>query len=774
MKAIFRNFFFVLKRFKTSSILNILGLSVAFAVFTVCIIQVHYDFSYDLNLKKSENIYIFSRLWTSNGNRGMTSSISEAKTISDKFPEVKSYCLVSPYKNTSFDLHKKDGNISKQDEYLTKASVGFINVFTPQILIGDGHSAFTEKNKAMISESTAHHFFGTQNPIGQLICFHDSIAPITIVAVCKDFPDNCSLKNGIYMQLPYKETGNHCCTGYFEVKQDDLNKLTSYLNSKEFNKENPTLSLKDPYKFIAELIPLSKIHLQYPEIGNGSLNSTLSFLAIGLLTLIIAYINFLNFTVAMAPSRVRGLNIQKILGANPIKLKLAIAFEAAFFSLLAYILALICISLLKQSSINDFFSANLALAKNWEMLSIIGIVSILLGILLGLYPAHYLTSFQPAIALSGSFSLSGKSSKLRNILIVIQFTSAISLIIISVFIKIQHDYMQNYSWGIQKKNIVYLPSKQLNANIKTFTDELKKNPHILGYTTSRAIPGNMELNYSVDDFEGKFVSTAIWYVKYNFLDFFGAKIEDGRNFKETDNYGKQKIIFNQKFQKQFQLKNLVGKEFPFLQNADIIGIAKDINFESLKLSIRPMGFVITNDSSNNWIFIKISGKETPATINYIKKTWEKYSDEDFDIKFLNKTINDLYKNESNLSKLISIFGVVIIIIAIMGVYGLIVFNARYKSKEIALRKVNGASVKEIMLMLNRSILIQLVIAFVVAVPLSYYIVHRWLQQFAYKTPIYWWIFLLAGLLVFVITVITVSWQSSKAATANPVDAIKNE
>jgi len=187
-----------------------------------------------------------------------------------------------------------------------------------------------------------------------------------------------------------------------------------------------------------------------------------------------------------------------------------------------------------------------------------------------------------------------------------------------------------------------------------------------------------------------------------------------------------------------------------------------------------MAFVVLGDSWNEWIFVKIIGKNTPATIEYIRKTWEKYSNESFKPKFLDDSLTNLYRNENNLAKLISIFGLVIIIIAIMGVYGLVVFNARYKSKEIALRKVNGASVKEIMLMLNRSVLIQLAIAFVVAVPLAYYIVHRWLEQFAYKVPIYWWVFILAGLLVLAITVIIVSWQSYKAANANPVEAIKNE
>jgi putative ABC transport system permease protein len=509
--------------------------------------------------------------------------------------------------------------------------------------------------------------------------------------------------------------------------------------------------------------------------GEGSLTTTLSLLAIGLLTLIIAYINFMNFSIAMAPARVRGLNIQKILGANSRKLKFAIASEASLFSLVSFIIALLLVSLLKDSPINEYFSANLSLQQNKGVLALIGISSIVLGLIFGIYPAHYISSFQPAVALSGSFSASGKSMKLRNVLITIQFISAMSLIIISAFINIQNNYMQAYSWGIQKKNIVYVPYGQLKINMTTFGEELKRNPRILDCTAAQFIPGDVGMTWGCD-FEGKQVSAVIWPVRPNFLRFFGIKVLEGRDFMETDTiHEKQAVIFNQKFQKNFHLKGIIGKVFSgFDNNLTIAGTAKNINFSSLRDTIQPMGFATFSENWMHWYFIKITGKDTPATINYIKKTWKKYSDEDFNLKFLDQSMNDLYKNETNLAKLISIFGLITILIAIMGVYGLIIFNARYKSKEIALRKVNGASVKEIILMLNRSVLIQLSIAFVVAVPLAYYVVHRWLQQFAYKTVVYWWIFLLAGLLVFLITLITVSWQSYKAATANPVDAIKNE
>jgi len=776
MKAIFQNFFFVLKRFKTSSILNILGLSVAFAVFSVTMIQVHYDFSYDCNFKKSDHIYQFTQRFA-DGGRGITMTTPLAKEMSDVFPEIKSYCLTTFSGETVFDIPDRSGNKLKKTEKITHSTIGMLKVFTPEIIAGDARPALTEKNKAMISESTAHKFFGDANPLGQTIYLHFEKTPLTITAVYKDFPKNCSLANGIFTYLPNDLPYNYNYKGYFEVLPTDVNKLLKKLNGKKRYGEQISQRISDPQRKVkGDLTLLSKMHFYSLEAsGEGSITTTLSLLAIGILTLIIAYINFMNFSIAMAPARVRGLNIQKILGANSRKLKFAIASEASLFSFISFVIALLLVSLIKDSSINEYFSANLSLQQNIGVLALTGISSIALGLLFGFYPAHYISSFQPAVALSGSFSVSGKSMKLRNVLITLQFISAMTLIIISAFINIQNNYMQTYSWGIQKENIVYVPYGQLKIKMKTFGDELKKDPQILDCTASQFIPGDVGMMWG-RDFEGKQVSAVIWPVQPDFLRFFGVKVLEGRDFTETDTIrGKQAFIFNQKFQKNFHLKEIVGKVFSGFDNSlTIAGIAKNINFSSLRDTIQPMGFATFDESWMHWYFIKITGKNTPASIDYIKKTWEKYSDEDFKLKFLDQSMDDLYKNETNLAKLISLFGLITIVIAIMGVYGLIVFNARYKSKEIALRKVNGASVKEIMLMLNRSVLIQLLIAFVVSVPLAYYVVHRWLQQFAYKTPVYWWIFLLAGLLVFGITLVTVSWQSYNAATANPVDAIKNE
>lgn len=786
MKSIIRNFLFVLKRFKTSSILNIIGLSAAFAVFSVTLIQVNYDLGYDRQFKNADNIYFFS-ISTSDG-RGETMPTTMGRDMAEKFPEVKDYCLINNYTPTELlvDIKNERGIKQKFKTRVLPATAGFIKVFTPEIIAGSTKGLFDQAGKALITESEAQKLFGNANPIGKTIYYHlnqkfynnQTTDFVTVQAVCKDFPKNSSVKNGIYTLLPDDDPSNYNYNGYFVVDKQNVAKLVAELNSEKFfGKESWEEIQKSPErKYTIDMIPL---HDAYFVFEKGRLTTTLSFLAIGIITLIIAYINFLNFSIAISPVRVKALNIHKIIGADTLKLKLTLASEAAIFSLLAFVISLVLMTFMKDSFIGEFFSADMGLKDNWILLCVIGLSTIILGMIFGWYPARYVVSFQPAVALSGSFAMSKRSVRLRNILITIQFIAAITLIIVALFIQLQNSYMQKQSWGIQKDNIAYVPCAQLKIDMHTFGEELKKDPRILDYTAAQFIPGHVGMSWG-RQFEGKQVSATVWPVQPNFLNFFGVKILQGRDFLPSDSVGVNgAIIFNETFLKKYQFdNNILGKDYPGFTGAlTVAGIAKNINYSSLKDTINPMAFTVLGKDYKyymNWFFIKISGNDIPGAIQTIQKTWEKYSDEDFDLKFMDQTIQKLYENETNLGKLISLFGLVTILISIMGVYGLVVFNTRYKSKEIAIRKVNGASIPDIMFMLNRNILSLLGIAFLIGVPLAYYIVRNWLQQYAYKTPMYWWIFALAGLIVLVVTVIAVSMQSYRAATTNPAEATKRD
>jgi putative ABC transport system permease protein len=518
------------------------------------------------------------------------------------------------------------------------------------------------------------------------------------------------------------------------------------------------------------LIPLVKIH--FSKLGTGNLTITLSLLVIGIVALVIAYINFINFSLVMAPLRVKSLNVRKIFGAQTGLLKVTVASESVIFSVIAFLLSIFFMNIIHKNLPNDFFSANMSISNNWLLFVFTGIFIAVLGFIIGLYPAHYATSFKPAATLSGSLSKSQKNVMIRNMLTTIQFTIAVALIIIVVFIRWQCSYAVNYSWGIQKENIVYLSSFYLNANDKqdkrnemlSFTTELKRNPQVLDCTVSDYMPGSepdkeKEIN---DGWIG-------WATADNFLDFFGVHVIEGIDLLNLPSPAAQ-IVVNKKFAQSENVK--IGD---ILMGGEIAGIIEDVNFENLNHSVRSMFFFQKlTPFRNPWIFIKIAGNDTKNTVSYIKSVWDKFSSRPLELHFLDSHLDGLYKKENSMANLLTIVSIIAIIIALMGIYGLIIFNIRQKEKEIALRKIAGATVWDILLLLNRRVLIQLVTAFALAAPAAYYIANRWLETFAYKISLQWWVFVLCWLLMVAITVATVCMQTYRAATKNPIEALKTE
>lgn len=767
MKTILQNFKYLIKKFKISNILNIIGLSAAFIIFTVIIIQTFYDFSFNRNFNKSNDIYLFSYYDAIYFKDRRTPSISVplGKRISENFPEVKNYCLIKEDTwNPYFDTYNENGEKNVFNSILIRATKGFLDIFEPEILSGDPMEALTETQKAIIPESLAELLFGNKNPLGKIIFLHNSDIPITICAVYKDFPNNCSLKNGIYTYLPNDREEIYNYAGYFEINKKDLSPLLSKLNENSF--------LGESFSKI-DLTQLTKIHFNLPEVGEANIYTTFSLLAIGILALIMAFINFMNFSISLAPMRVKTIYIQKIHGADSFIQKSSIRLEGVFITIIAFLLSLLYLVLLNKSFINEFFTADLSISKNIPVLIFIAVMLIIIGFLSGLYPAKYITSIDPANVLKGSFSHSLKSRRLRNFLIMIQFSCSITLIVISIFIKLQHDYMKNYSWGIEKENILYLPCSDLDTHLNTFGKELKNNPEIIDYTATSFLPGWVVQSWGID-FMDKAIDVIIWPVESNFLDFFGVDILKGRNFKDSDNgQNKQKIILNKKFIDQYELNDIdiIGQNFgeEDEEEVDIIGIMENINFESLKTHIKPMGFLLLPDDMkwNEWILVKVSGNDIKGTINYVKTIWEKFSAESFNIYFLDSKLESLYSKENNMAKLVGYCGIIAVLIAIMGVLGIAILNVKYREKEIALRKVNGAGIHKILFLLNRNTSLLILISFIISIPVSYFIIMSWLENFAYKIQTYWWVFLIGGLIVFIITIITINCQSYKAASTNP-------
>ncbi|MDR1341839.1 MAG: ABC transporter permease [Prevotellaceae bacterium] len=774
-----KNFLFVLKRFKTSSVINIVGLSVALVVFFVVLMQVYYDFTYDRSYANVNKIVQLNSFRSEGGKSsiGTASNFQLPAQIKDRLPEVEAYCMFANWGNESFDVDK--GNAAPETYPLPqiRTTQSFLKVFTPEILAGDTTAIFAAPGKAMISEKTAQRLFGSENPVGKSLRYHYSGEQLTVQAVYRDFPENSSLKNGVYTHLQEFEESEWSFLAFFLIQPGNLAAAREKINSKEILGEETSQYLEEHPELVyrRQLSSPNDLYLSGTNGGGNRINTTLSLLAIGILTLLIAFINFVNLSLAMAPSRVRSITIRRVMGANRTALRASIAAESVLFTALAAGTAFAGIHLLRGSA----FAQELFPTIEFSLLSHVGLFASALGAILllafaiGLYTMRYTTSFGETEALKGSFALGVQGVKMRNLLIVVQFTAAIALICISIFIRRQNDYMLNFDWGMPKKNIVYLPIAGLGKNSQSFGQELLRDPRISDYCITRFLPGRVGMNWGCD-FEGKNIQLTVWSVDDRFFDFFEVEILAGRKPEHTDSVVSQ-IVVNEVFLRKYEFdESIVGKDFSAFGPGRLQAVAKDVHFQSLRDSIAPMAFGVLSKWQNfAYVLVKLTGSEIPNTINHIEQVWKQFSSEPFEVHFLDESMDQLYQKESNMAKLIGLFGLIIVVIAVMGVYGLILFNTKYREREIAIRKVNGSSNREIMLLLNRAILAQLGVAFAVAVPVAYYVVLKWLESFAYKTQIVWWVFLLGGAIVLAITLLTVSAQSYKAASRNPTKALNN-
>jgi putative ABC transport system permease protein len=789
MNLIIRNFWHILRKFRTTSILALLSLVAAFTVFLTVAIQCWYDFSYNRNFKDVDNIY----LYTQNMYSFIGIYSKELQQMKQAYPEVD-ICAVLNWDNKEwlyFSVIKEDGTEERfNDNMKIGITDGFLSIFNPKTLAGDAKKLFVEPNKAIITTTYAKKLFGTENPVGKSIKMgniarKDSEPILSIVAVWEDFPDNCSLRNGIYYDIGDDREQDGCDAVYMKIKktkQSDLDMFIQQISLGKYFPEEQQERLRDMLnerKVI--LTPLKTVY--FSNFGAGNLTTTLTMLFVGIIALIIAYINFMNFYIAMMTTRIKSLNIQKIFGAQTSMLRFIVASESSVFSLIAFMFAMLCVDVVHGNLSGDFFVTDFSIANNWQTMTVIGFCLLLLAFVIGLYPAYYATSFKPVLILSGSPSKSKKNVHLRNILTSVQFTVAIALIIVVVVMKWQHHYVVNYSYNMDTKNIVYLSTRNWNdddiinlESVFAFTEELKKNPQILDIATTDNLIGTTFSPQEITINDTKVLS----YTNRIGSDLFrilGVSIIEGIEFYNSVS-PKQSVIVNRQFVNECGISvfDIIGKTIKFFDERTIIGVVDDINFESLHHPVRPYVFIcedIAYKFSDSWLLIKLANKDK-KTIDYLKEVWGKFSTKHLELNFLDTYLVGLYKKENDLVNMLAIICTISIIIAIMGVYGLITFNIRQKEKEIALRKIAGATLKDILLLLNRGVLIQLVIAFVVAAPAAYYIANRWLETFAYKISIHWWVFVLCWLLMVAITVATICMQTYRAAIKNPIEALKTE
>lgn len=804
MKYIFINFINTLRHYKASSLLNIIGMAVAFAAFYIILTQVIWGFSYNKGFEDGDRIF----LMVYGGSDGVQSNTCRpyAERTLCAVPEVESYGIAECDNDDEGQFHyiKEDGKIRKFTAYIQKFTQGALALFKFE----EEQGSFKDLAKPNTVAVSAK--FAKENNLKIGDKFSNSPeepAEFEIVAIWKDkFPKASALGN-IKMLWDIRDIfidkWSEFSFKYFvKLKNADV---------KEAAEKNANIAIKpvieerygqdtDDAKFDIEsykvkLIPFNELYyrndvnytMSISQEGNKTADIT--FLAVAILIIIIAMINFINFFFALVPARIRSVNTYKVYGTSRMTLVGNFVMESVGLVLLALMLAAVIIVLFERSSLTDLLVAPMDFASNGSVLLVTVSITLLGAIVGSLYPAYYITSFQPAFVLKGFFGSSKSGKALRNILIGVQFTISIGLIICAIFIKLQQSYMMNYDMGFNKQCLISgsMPRKlgwKESMNY-AFMDKLKSNPDIADITWAN---GNIVSRYRMAwgyENNGVQIYFVCYPVAYNFLNFMGIDIIDGRDFLIADDKSENgTIIFTETTQKKYDFT--AGGLGPGAENdsALVAGICKDFHFLPLQYSGKDFAFYLFGNNDNrghclNHIYLRTTkGADPVKVMDFVKKTaLEILPNEDPDnveLRIFDEELASKYEVEAKIGTLITIFTIIAIIISLMGVFGLVLFETQHRKKEIAIRRVLGAEIDDILKMFCLKYSIIVVVCFVIASPLCWLIINRYFSTFAYHMQITWWVFALAFIVVLVITNLVVAVRCLQTASSNPVESIKTE
>ncbi len=768
---------------KTNSFINIFGLAIGIAVFLLislyCENELNFNTSY-ANYKKIYQVEIGNAFYTP---APLGTIIINSVPDFDKIVRID-YGMgggKSPLiETTSNGVGKK----TKMKDFVFADSTLF-EVFNIPALYGDPETALKKPYSIVLTRTTAINLFGIENAVGQTIHYiGDNGLPmdLTITAVIEDFPNNSTLSfnavgslSSLYTigrKFGYKideDWHNRQYDTFILFKQNDINAFTGKVNNLWTAQEK----ILDNVHEQINLIPLGDVYFH-----NNSKRQLILFLQlVGIFVLTLAIINFVNLTIAKSSSRALEIGIRKVVGANRNALISQFLSESILISALAMVSALIIVELI-QTNFYKLIDKQISFGFYNQPLIILILITgiIVIGIISGIYPAVVISAFKPTSILKGEITKGRKGNLLMNSLIVFQFAISISLIIGTLMISRQVNYIKTKDLGINKMNIVHFQqSYQLNQSYDVFKQILLQNPDISYVSRSNTAFGRdlpIGLSSMLNGLKKSFSATT---VDPDFIPAMEIKMLKGRQFSwDLQSDVNSTAIVNETFVKEFDLKQPLGTRLDFSNDkVMIIGVMKDFNYNSLHQKIEPAALICAN--WNREINVRIKNHNISGTIQYIKNTWNKMSpDVPFEYEFLDETYDKLYKSDEQFQNIINCFAGVAIIIACLGLFGLVSQSVNRRIKEIGIRKILGASVKSIVFKLSGEFLKWIILANIIAWPLAWYVMNKWLENFAYRIEISWWIFVLAGGLALLIALATVSFQAIKAATANPVEALRYE
>jgi ABC-type antimicrobial peptide transport system permease subunit len=770
------------------SIINISGLAIGLAAGIMLLLWVQNELSYDRFNKNYQQIYNLSAHFTSNGaERTWTGVPAPLAVYAKSFTKVKSTVRIRNYYGL---LSDKDKNKMFDGNRVAGVDTDFFSMFTFDLLEGNKTRLFTNINSIIVTRSTAQKFFGNESALGKIIRFNEEY--FTVTGIMKDFPQNSSFRYDAIVSMAFvaQEFTKNGGNGNWKTIDEDVGNYMYKTYVQLTNGADPVKvgeMFTNAYKkarngdseAIFKLQNLADIHLVGADGNNSALRLVEVFILVVFLLLSIASINYVNLSTARSLIRAKEVSIRKMIGANREQLFFQFIIETTllfcFASFLAIILMLLLTPLYNNIS-GKTLSLDLSDLNVWKAAG-----AAILGTLIAssIYPAILLSSFKPLESLKGKIVSGLGMVSLRKGLVVFQFATSVVLLICTIVMSHQLHFVMNKDLGYDKSYVFSVPlTQEVVDHIDAVKDGLKKDPAILNTSLSDAYDfSNMDSSTSDLDWATKppksnMIISQISIDK-DFIPTMKIKMVEGNNFTGKPADSSSFILNKTAVQKMGLKAPYVGQQISFHnKKGTIIGVVQDFNFQSLKEQIAPLIFFAWG---GNILYIRTTGNNAHQGIASAEKQYKKYAvDVPFSYRFLDKNFEELYKSDERTGMLFNVFAGIAIFISCMGLFGLATFTAQMKIKEIGIRKVLGASVAGIIRLISKDFLKLVIIAIIISIPVSWWIMNKWLQGFAYRVDVSWWIFVLSAVIAILTALLTVSFQSYKAAVANPVKSLRTE